>query len=249
MHNTHNSFMTQDQSIQSLDRGLAIMRYIAAKGSVTASEVAIAIGVHQSSASRLLSSLLKAGFVKKPTFHSFSLDYGSLEFAGLSLNSLPAVQSSYKLCNAITNQTGLNVAVGMLRNNKVLYLTQNDIEMGHGLRFLSSTDIPLHRSSLGGVMSWALGKRSGLALLKKSYADCSEQDGSKALYQSIQESMDRSDLFWFTEQEGVKFNASIPLKLDGELAAVAVYSRTKDVSIVKVQKILHECRDILLSEQ
>jgi DNA-binding IclR family transcriptional regulator len=238
--------MPQDQSIQSLDRGLAILRYLAEHQNVTASQVGKALDIHQSSASRLLNSLLKAGFVKKPHYHKFILDYGALEFAGLAMNSLPAVQASYKVCNHIANQTGLNVSVGILRNDSLLYLTQNDLDCDLGLRFLSNKKMPLHQSSLGCVLSWALGKNKGRTLLKKSFILCHEDNQSQELFDSIDSSMQKHNLFWFAKQKGSLFNAAIPITLDGEQAAIAIYSRTKKSTIAMVQQILQQCRDILL---
>jgi DNA-binding IclR family transcriptional regulator len=240
--------MTQDSSIQSLDRGLAILRLIADKRCVTASYVSSKLGIHQSSGSRLLNSLLKAGFVKKPNFHSFSLDYGALEFAGLALNSLPGVQVAYKCCDYISQETKLNVSIGILRDNKILYLTHNDIERGSGLKILSDKQMALHKSSLGCVIAWSLGQKKGLKLLKQSYEFASEKDESQKLLQEVSDSMEKDRLFWFTAQEGVKFNAAVPFDLDGEKAAVAVYSRKRIEKKNKVHAILMDCLNIL-SEQ
>ena len=74
--------MKNNSSVQSLDRGLKVLELLAENDKMTASAIAEKLGLHQSSASRLLNSLVTAGLVCKPSFHSFSLDYGVLLFAG-----------------------------------------------------------------------------------------------------------------------------------------------------------------------
>ena len=100
--------------IQSLDRGLEILKLLAEEGRITASFAAARLGIHQSSASRLLMSLQKAGLVRKPDFHSFAPDFGLLSFAGMAMEGFPEAAASVEVCDRIARESGHCASVATL---------------------------------------------------------------------------------------------------------------------------------------
>ena len=70
---------------QALTRGLEVLRLVAeARGPMTSTEIARRVGLHQSWVSRVLGTLIEAGYVRKPSYHGFAADYGVLALGGNS---------------------------------------------------------------------------------------------------------------------------------------------------------------------
>ncbi len=218
--------MTNDSSIQALDRGLSVLRLLARRKTMTACAIAAELGVHQSTASRLLNSLLNAGFVKKPTFHSFALDYGALVFAGQAMHCFPAITASVQVCNRLLVEYGVNAAVAVLHKERLLYLTQCDSRADSALRLINDSGFPVHQSSLGLVIAWSRGRREGRRILK-SWTTAAE---AKTLFERVDDSIKERGFLLLERADPAVFNAAMPFALDSEPAAFAVFGRNPHVT-------------------
>lgn len=235
----------REKGVQSLGRGLEVLHYLVNNGASTASKIAEALGVHQSSASRLLNSLMQVGFVKKPSFKEFSVDYGILEFANLVLDRLPAARAADKVCLHLSEKTGYGVAVGMLRNDRLLNLGQSDPEGDLSLRFLVPNHRPLHRSSIGLVMAWQQGPKHGSSILKTSMEERNEKGSADELLDAVHQSILKRGFFYYERQKGITLNVAIPLVLDGEPGSLALFSRHRTASPEEMTPYLQEGMDIM----
>ena len=161
-------------SIQSLDRGLEILKMLSEEGRVTATTAAERLGIHQSSASRLLLSLQKAGLVRKPDFHSFAADFGLLAFAGTALENFPEVAVCADCCRRLSLEHGCGAAAATLFRGRLVYLAW--ISPGHPetLKLVDNSRFPAQRSSLGLLLAYRLGRGEMLGTL----ADKLREEGS-----------------------------------------------------------------------
>ena len=170
-----------DSLVQSLDRGMKIMGLLADRGPLSATAIAAELGIHQSSASRLLSVLFDSGFVRKPSYHSFALDYGALVFAGRAMHCFPAIPAAASACNRIARETGLNATVGMLWQDRLLYLTRTNADSS--IVLIDNSDFAIHESSLGRCLACERGREASVELFIRSLGSAERADaGGTAPY-------------------------------------------------------------------
>lgn len=249
-----------EPGIQSLERGLLILQLLAARRRLSATAIANELGIHQSSASRLLNSLHKAGFVYKPDFHSFAIDYGALFFAGKALNCFPAIRAATTECNRLNRLSGLSATVGMLWQGRILYLTRVNQDASQVL--IDDTYFPLHHSSIGLVLLCGMNNAEAMKLLETSLrraaaapdsaADAAHavglpqtsaaslQEQARDIYVKTREVYDRYGFFYGRNIHGNSVNAAMEFMIDEQPAALAVFSRDKYLSIEKMRPLLRE---------
>jgi DNA-binding IclR family transcriptional regulator len=134
---------------QSLQHALAALSAVVQSNSpVTATYVAQVVGVHQSTASRILTALKNAGYVRKVGPQRFSPDYGLLVMGLNAAQHFPImVQPRLALEHAAKTCSGLAVSLAIYWRARLLYFIQASRDMetrtfeGHGF--------PLHLSSPG----------------------------------------------------------------------------------------------------
>jgi len=205
-------------------------------GPLTATAIARHLGIHQSSASRLLGVLLRAGFVRKPAYHSFALDYGALAFAGRSMGCFPAIGASVEVCNRIARETGYDATVGLLWKGHLLYLTRTNADSS--LVLIENSSFPIHESSLGLFLSWEQGKKECLHAVRASLIACG-QDPRRAegIYRAADSTIARHGFLYLENTGNNLFNASLTFELDGRRAALAVFSSRRRAASEKARSL------------
>lgn len=70
-----------------LAKGVTVLQLLVeADGPLSASEIARRVGLHQSSVSRILSTLSAAGYVRKTGYRSFAPDFGVLSLGAAAVD-------------------------------------------------------------------------------------------------------------------------------------------------------------------
>ena len=111
--------------VQSVDRAVAILEILARDGEAGVTEVARELGVHKSTASRLLAALDRRELVSQDTARGrFRLGVGLVRLAGAAGRSLDVVQESRPVCQALARQVGETVNLAILSGRDALYLDQ-----------------------------------------------------------------------------------------------------------------------------
>lgn len=229
--------MKNNSSVQSLDRGMKVLELLAENDTMTASAIAEKLGLHQSSASRLLNSLANAGLVRKPTFHSFSLDYGVLLFAGKMLRKFPLVTAANIVCDKIMHNHGYLSMVGVLFRDHQVYLTRH--VQNSSIILLENDDFPLHMSSIGRLLAYRQGHDRAIELLSKSISARGGSESAEKIYGQIDRSI-RKYGFLLMENEGANiFNASQCFDSGNREMCLAIYSETKNVRPDDIKIILN----------
>ena len=230
-------------SVQSLDRGLTVLRLLAERGESTATDIAEELGLHQSSASRLLRSLELAGFVCQPSYRRFALDYGVLHFAGVTMESFPEVAASVRVCAQINAETGWGTASVILREERLIYLARFHGGPQNASAFVSASNWPLHRSSPGLMLLYhQRGKKMipALAASIKRHGTKKERRSPKGLYEYVRRNVSRNGVLALKGFAGNAFNVSGIFQTRRGPASLALFSPSSKASIKNVVKVLKD---------
>ena len=143
-------------TVQSVDRALAILEILARSGESGVTEVAGQLGVHKSTAFRLVATLEQHGLVEQVEGRGkYRLGVGVLRLAGATSARLDVVQEARPLCRQLALDTGETVNLATLSGHSALYLDQAAGTSALQPHNWVGQHIPLHATSNGKVlMAW-----------------------------------------------------------------------------------------------
>jgi DNA-binding IclR family transcriptional regulator len=148
-----NSEASDGTPVQSVDRAVAILEILARDGEAGVTEVARELGVHKSTASRLLAALDRRELVSQDTARGrFRLGVGLVRLAGAAARTLDVVQESRPVCQALARQAGETVNLAILSGRDALYLDQVAGPAALSPHNWAGQRIPLHATSDGKVL-------------------------------------------------------------------------------------------------
>lgn len=151
MGNTH---LAEASSVQSVDRALAILEILAQRGESGVTEIAADLGVHKSTASRLMSALLNRGLVDQVSDRGrYRLGLGLVRLAGSVTSSLDAVSGSRAVTRALASEVGETVNIAVLSDNSVLYVDQVVGPSMVSMRSWLGQSVPTHCTATGKVLT------------------------------------------------------------------------------------------------
>jgi DNA-binding IclR family transcriptional regulator len=153
---------------KALFHGLEALRLLTeANRPLTATEIARTIGIHQSSASRILKTLASAGYVRKEGYHSFVADFGVLALGATAIGSFAfAHKPRAAMAELAAQVNGLSVVLATMWRGEILYFLRT--YHGHEPTLLSVGGFPLHLSSLALRLLLDEPEDEALALLRTS---------------------------------------------------------------------------------
>jgi len=156
-----NMHLAENGSVQSVDRAISILEILADRGETGVSEVAAELGVHKSTASRLMSSLLTHGLVEQISDRGrYRLGLGLVRLAGSVTSSLDVVSGSRDVTKALASQVGETVNIAVLDNKQVLYVDQVMGPSMVSMRSWLGQSVPTHCTASGKVLTAWLDKTS-----------------------------------------------------------------------------------------
>jgi DNA-binding IclR family transcriptional regulator len=139
--------------IQSVDRAAAILEILARDGDAGVTEIAAELGVHKSTASRLLAALDRRELVAQDSARGrFRLGMGIVRLAGAVGRGLDVVRESRPVCQALAGQVGETVNIAVLSGRDALYLDQVAGPAALSPHNWAGQRIPLHATSDGKVL-------------------------------------------------------------------------------------------------
>ncbi|MBA2559250.1 MAG: IclR family transcriptional regulator [Propionibacteriales bacterium] len=161
-------------TVQSVDRAITILEILARSGDVGVTELAKELGVHKSTAFRLVSALERRDLVEQNTGRGkYRLGPGILRLAGASTSRLDLVQESRAVSRALAQRTGETVNLAVLSDGAALYMDQVAGSSALQPHNWVGQRIPLHATSNGKVLLSGL-ERSELDVqvpVLKAYTD------------------------------------------------------------------------------
>ncbi len=137
-------------AVQSVDRAITVLEILARRGDTGVTEIAIELGVHKSTAFRLVSVLEQRGLVEQHSERGkYRLGLGLVRLAGATTAKLDLTQQGRPVCEALAREVGETINVAVLSGHDALYLDQvagtSALQMHNWVGQL----IPLHCTSNG----------------------------------------------------------------------------------------------------
>ena len=139
--------------VQSVDRALSILEALARDGEAGVTEVAAELGVHKSTAFRLLATLEAHRLVEQDGDRGrYRLGVGNLRLAGATTARLDLVQEARPVCKQLAADTGETVNITVRAETSALYLDQVAGTSALQSHNWVGQHIPLHATSNGKVL-------------------------------------------------------------------------------------------------
>lgn len=140
-------------TVQSVDRAVSILEILARSGDVGVTDLARELGVHKSTAFRLVAALERRDLVEQNAGRGkYRLGPGILRLAGASSSRLDLVQESRAVSRALAQRTGETVNLAVLSDGAALYMDQVAGSSALQAHNWVGQRIPLHATSNGKVL-------------------------------------------------------------------------------------------------
>lgn len=110
--------------VQAVDRALRILELLADRGPLTASEIARALGVHRSTAFRLLGTLQGRRFAARQPDGAYALGSGALRVAGAVTARIDFAREAQAICDEVTRKLGETSNVAILVDGDTVNIAQ-----------------------------------------------------------------------------------------------------------------------------
>jgi DNA-binding IclR family transcriptional regulator len=140
-------------TVQSVDRALSILELLARDGEAGVTEIAAELGVHKSTAFRLLATLEAHRLVEQDGDRGrYRLGVGNLRLAGATTARLDLVTEARPVCRQLAADTGETVNITVRSETSALYLDQVAGSSALQSHNWVGQHIPLHATSNGKVL-------------------------------------------------------------------------------------------------
>jgi IclR family acetate operon transcriptional repressor len=142
-----------DSPVQSVDRAVTVLEILARSGEAGVTEIAMEIGVHKSTAFRLISALENRGLVAQDVGRGkYRLGVGILRLAGATTARLDVVQEGRQICERLAQEVGETINLAVLADGAALYVDQTAGPSALQTRNWVGQRLALHATSNGKVL-------------------------------------------------------------------------------------------------
>jgi DNA-binding IclR family transcriptional regulator len=139
--------------VQSVDRAITILEVLARQGESSVTEIAARLGVHKSTAFRLLATLESHRLVEQVNDRGrYRLGVGNLRLAGATTARLDVVSEARPVTRQLAAETGETVNITVRSEESALYLDQVAGSSALQSHNWVGQRIPLHATSNGKVL-------------------------------------------------------------------------------------------------
>src|ERR1043165_7702849 len=139
--------------VQSVDRAVTVLEILAREGEAGVTEIASELGVHKSTAFRLVAALENRGLVAQHMDRGkYRLGVGILPLAGATAARLDLGQESRPICERLAREVGETINMAVLADGAALYLDQVAGPSALQTRNWVGQSLALHATSHGKVL-------------------------------------------------------------------------------------------------
>ena len=139
--------------VQSVDRALTVLEILAKRGVAGVTEIAGELGVHKSTASRLVAVLESRGFVEQLSDRGkYRLGYGIARLAGALTVHRDLAQAGRAVCQALAADTGETVNLAILDGGRVTNISEVRGSGAVAVQTWVGQSTPSHATSSGKVL-------------------------------------------------------------------------------------------------
>lgn len=154
--------------IQSVDRAISVLELLAKHGRAGITEIADELGVHKSTASRLVSVLESRGLVEQLGERGkYALGFGIARLAAAGTRRLDLTKLSQPICEELASRIGETVNVAVLHDRAAINISQGFGSSAVAVQNWVGQRTPLHATSSGRVLLAHAGETDWEALLDK----------------------------------------------------------------------------------
>ena len=140
-------------AVQSVDRALTILEIVAAREAAGVTEIAVELGVHKSTVSRLISVLESRGFVEQLADRGkYRLGFGILRLAGSGSWQRDLASEASGVCQSLAQDLGETVNVAILTEDRAVNISQARGPAAISVHNWVGQITPLHATSSGKVL-------------------------------------------------------------------------------------------------
>ncbi|HEY3683959.1 MAG TPA: IclR family transcriptional regulator [Streptosporangiaceae bacterium] len=139
--------------VQSVDRAVSVLELLARHGEIGVTEIADLLGVHKSTAFRLLGALENRGLVEQPGVRGkYRLGFGVVRLAGAMTSRLDLTQQSQPVCEQLAAELGETVNVAVSGDGVVVNIQQVRGSSAVVTQNWVGRRTPMHATSNGKVL-------------------------------------------------------------------------------------------------
>jgi DNA-binding IclR family transcriptional regulator len=139
--------------VQSVDRALNILEILARRRSAGVTEIGNELGVHKSTAFRLLAALEARGFVEQAQDRgTYRLGLGVVRLAGAVTAQLDLSREGHQACDRFAADLGETVNIAILDSKSAVNITQSRGAASVASHNWVGRQTPLHATSSGKVL-------------------------------------------------------------------------------------------------
>jgi DNA-binding IclR family transcriptional regulator len=142
-----------ETAVQSVDRAITVLEILARRGDAGVTEVAGELGVHKSTAFRLLAALENRDLVEQTADRGkYRLGFGIIRLAGATSAQLDLSRESRPVCERLAGEVGETVNVAVLADSAVVNVSQVRGSAAITSHNWVGQRTPLHATSSGKVL-------------------------------------------------------------------------------------------------
>ena len=147
---------TEQNTIQSLDRAIAILEGLSGLGAATLSELAAATGQSPATVYRVLVTLEVRGVVElSPEDQTWAVGPNAFLIGSAFLRRTSVVERARAPMRLLRDETGETANLGMPRGDQVMFVSQVETDASLRAFFPPGTLSPLHASGIGkALLAW-----------------------------------------------------------------------------------------------
>lgn len=144
---------SDEAPVKSVDRAITVLEILAQQGEAGVTEIAGELGVHKSTAFRLVGALERRGLVEQPGSRGkYQLGFGVIRLAGAMTAGLDLTQQSRRVCEDLASELGETVNIAIPSGEWAV-----NIDQVRGASAIVSQNwigrqCPLHATSSGKVL-------------------------------------------------------------------------------------------------
>lgn len=143
--------------VQSVDRAVSVLELLAKRGEGGVTEIAAALGVHKSTASRLVGALAARGLVEQHSDRGkYVIGFGVVRLAGAATGRIDLSRMGTPICEAMAETLGETVNIAVVDDNTAINISQARGTAAVAAHNWTGQRTPLHATSSGKVLLAAM---------------------------------------------------------------------------------------------
>ncbi|WP_414943935.1 IclR family transcriptional regulator [Amycolatopsis sp. cmx-11-32] len=154
--------------VQSVDRAISVLELLARNGETGITEIAGELGVHKSTASRLLSVLENRGLVEQLGERGkYAIGFGVVRLAGAATGRMDLAKLGRRTCQGLAETLGETVNIAIADDGVAINISQARGSAAISTQNWTGQRTPLHATSSGKVLLAYLGDVERKRLLRR----------------------------------------------------------------------------------